>query len=1341
MNFRDLSEVFSELSAKWEELSDVEKSEIGYLASATRQRAIFENLMRNIADGTAENSRVQQLYNEALNGEGATLEANAKYVDSYTGKMNTMKGIWQEFASSLVESESIKGLMDMMISLLEVLDSISPVIQFLVSASIPLLVGAFVNVTLSAVNTEQKFSSLILKLTGFDIQAKKTTATNIKLAQSFKTVGDRASLASKLTSASSAGLKVYSSTVKTSAVATNGFTTAVSSLQKAVSALSLAFSVWMAVAPYVTKWVDSFVNSAKYAREGVQEFTNAISEIVDKTARLNNAADSMERFEELWNKYKSSMALGVDDFLQTDEMAEFESLLANLTDVIPELKTLWEDKNKITAQGIKLVNEELQRQIELQNILAKEEIAKSRKDVEKTEKNLDNDILSLSRYQQEKNMYDTEMANIKEKIVALNKELEEADNGFLKSHINSEIKRQENRLAEIEGIKKNLESEILEKQKALAEYDSIAYKNNNLMASMEAQGLDTTGMSEMKLVNEEALALSEQKVANTIARISAIKEEARTAEQQAEYEDALRRQQGFEEKIRLEEQLASKQEEIRTLQESIAENSTEEKRAKLNELLEETEVLGSMLTNLEERLNTTAISMDGGTVAEFNISTVASEEEIYDLVGIIRDAQDIINNTPLEMEVVVANEEKLYDEVWEIQDSLLEIINAQAELADLGYLSDNTLKGLSEKYSEIMHYIGNSAEMQQFLNSLLDEEVAKKDLIAEQLNQNNYNRLMLDEGYYQTKIATDQAYVNFHAQVQDVLANSELAKDQQTLNVFKTGNDAKIGMLQALIEVIKQTDWAVAESVNNALAAMSLISQIRDNWTPEAFQVSIPKVTLPSMPKPTYKPASTSTKKPSTSTKKEKEVEDLKLKINLFYKWEKAIQDVEHRMSKLDKVIKAGTGQQKVAAIKEQIELYKELAKIQEDLLKAQREEEKRLRTQISNHGFRVEKDGTVVNYTQRLQELEKWANSATGDEKEARKKKVQEIKELLDDYVNMVKDINSTELEVDSLNGNLQDKKEELEDYYNELLDVVSDTESEITSMIKKELDKRKEALVKNLEDQKKLLQKAKDAFTKENKEEDYRNEHNEKKQEIAELQQALAIAMKDQSLAGKKAIAQLQEQLETAKKELADMERDKAREDQENWFDEEMERLEEEQEKLEEEWDKKYNDEYIANMVRDLLSAGITSVEGEVVSLSSLVSEHLEGSFSLLGDKLQSEFLDKLEQAKEIASNLSEIFKELNVNLNPRDSLTSATSYSMQSAVASASAMMSSGIYSYLREGVKATPYENNNSMSIGSLLSINGNVDRTVLPNLEDIVNKAVDKLQANMRKQLRLGTGRI
>ena len=75
-------------------------------------------------------------------------------------------------------------------------------------------------------------------------------------------------------------------------------------------------------------------------------------------------------------------------------------------------------------------------------------------------------------------------------------------------------------------------------------------------------------------------------------------------------------------------------------------------------------------------------------------------------------------------------------------------------------------------------------------------------------------------------------------------------------------------------------------------------------------------------------------------------------------------------MSKLDKVIKAGTGQQKVAAIKEQIELYKELAKIQEDLLKAQREEEKKLRTQISNHGFRVEKDGTVVNYTQRLQEL-----------------------------------------------------------------------------------------------------------------------------------------------------------------------------------------------------------------------------------------------------------------------------------------------------------------------------------------------------------------------------------
>ena len=70
-----------------------------------------------------------------------------------------------------------------------------------------------------------------------------------------------------------------------------------------------------------------------------------------------------------------------------------------------------------------------------------------------------------------------------------------------------------------------------------------------------------------------------------------------------------------------------------------------------------------------------------------------------------------------------------------------------------------------------------------------------------------------------------------------------------------------------------------------------------------------------------------------------------------------------------------------------------------------------------------------------------------------------------------------------------------------------------------------------------------------------------------------------------------------------------------------------------------------------------------------------------------------------------------------------------------------MNEGITSYLVKGITGTQNTANRSLSIGSLLNVAGSIDRDVLPDVESMVNKAVNKMQDMMRNSFRLGTGRI
>lgn len=112
--FRKVQDVIDDLSKKWSTMDNVERSNIATMIAGTRQRNVFLSLM-------SQQQRQHQLTAEAMNSEGSSLRANEVFMESYQGKMNELKNSSEQMWTSLLNSGTIKGGIDMLTTLVDTL--------------------------------------------------------------------------------------------------------------------------------------------------------------------------------------------------------------------------------------------------------------------------------------------------------------------------------------------------------------------------------------------------------------------------------------------------------------------------------------------------------------------------------------------------------------------------------------------------------------------------------------------------------------------------------------------------------------------------------------------------------------------------------------------------------------------------------------------------------------------------------------------------------------------------------------------------------------------------------------------------------------------------------------------------------------------------------------------------------------------------------------------------------------------------------------------------------------------------------------------------------------------
>ena len=116
--FRNLDDVFLELSSKWDGLDKNTQRYIATIAAGSRQQSRFIAMM-------SDYGRTQDLVTKANTSAGASNEQFEKTMESLEAKLEKLKNAWHEFTMGILNSSIVKAGVDILTKFLEVINKIT----------------------------------------------------------------------------------------------------------------------------------------------------------------------------------------------------------------------------------------------------------------------------------------------------------------------------------------------------------------------------------------------------------------------------------------------------------------------------------------------------------------------------------------------------------------------------------------------------------------------------------------------------------------------------------------------------------------------------------------------------------------------------------------------------------------------------------------------------------------------------------------------------------------------------------------------------------------------------------------------------------------------------------------------------------------------------------------------------------------------------------------------------------------------------------------------------------------------------------------------------------------
>ena len=152
--FRNLDDVFLELSKKWDTLDRNTQRYVATIAAGSRQQSRFIAMMDNY-------ERTAELMDIAANSEGKADEQFAKYADTMEYRLNQLSTTWQEFRINFLSSDLFKGAISAVTELISRLNGIKFDGFFNITKNIGALVTGIITARKQFTNMSAVFSSAV----------------------------------------------------------------------------------------------------------------------------------------------------------------------------------------------------------------------------------------------------------------------------------------------------------------------------------------------------------------------------------------------------------------------------------------------------------------------------------------------------------------------------------------------------------------------------------------------------------------------------------------------------------------------------------------------------------------------------------------------------------------------------------------------------------------------------------------------------------------------------------------------------------------------------------------------------------------------------------------------------------------------------------------------------------------------------------------------------------------------------------------------------------------------------------------------------------------------------
>ncbi len=380
-------------------------------------------------------------------------------------------------------------------------------------------------------------------------------------------------------------------------------------------------------------------------------------------------------------------------------------------------------------------------------------------------------------------------------------------------------------------------------------------------------------------------------------------------------------------------------------------------------------------------------------------------------------------------------------------------------------------------------------------------------------------------------------------------------------------------------------------------------------------------------------------------------------------------------------------GTDKIDAMKDSIGLLNGQLDLQQQKLNAINYRLAMYQDNLKKYNLQFDERGNTINYSE---VLESYKNST----------QLEEIIDLYKEYKDAHEELQKEMIEYWKIEN-------EIKDLQKEKLEITQDVEEEITKIIEKEYERRKDEIEKYTDERIKLLEEEKKTYQDMRDKQEYEKSINEQTKEIVDLQKKLETAKKDNSIAGLKRQSEILKEIEEAQKKLEETTQERIDSDYENNIDNEIDKLKEEQKNLIASLDEKFSEINIAKMVAQAISSGFIEINGEVKTLQDALIQSVNDSaegYSVMAGIIKNELVSNLNVALNTMQQIADINEKL--GLQSFDTI-------------SATQVSPTNIPTYTSG--------NSKTVTIGdTIINVSGSVDDITLGKIEDMIKEENERI---------------